>query len=79
MKEESAVEVMGVVKAEERAPQGFEIRLKEIRVLSRPAEPLPLAVSKWKLNTSLEAKLSLRPISCETCGSGPNSRFRKAL
>ena len=63
LKEESAVEVMGVVKAEERAPQGFEIRLKEIRVLSRPAEPLPLAVSKWKLNTSLEAKRSLRPIS----------------
>ena len=63
VKEESAVEVMGVVKAEERAPQGFEIRLKEIRVLSRPAEPLPLAVSKWKLNTSLETKLSLRPIS----------------
>ena len=57
------MEVMGVVKAEERAPQGFEIRLKEIRVLSRPAEPLPLAVSKWKLNTSLETKLSLRPIS----------------
>lgn len=63
LKEESAVEVMGVVKAEERAPQGFEIRLKEIRVLSRPADPLPLAVSKWKLNTSLETKLSLRPIS----------------
>ena len=63
LKEESAVEVMGVVKAEERAPQGFEIRLKEIRVLSQPAEPLPLAVSKWKLNTSLETKLSLRPIS----------------
>lgn len=63
LKEESAVEVMGVVRAEERAPQGFEIRLKEIRVLSRPAEPLPLAVSKWKLNTSLETKLSLRPIS----------------
>lgn len=63
LKEESAVEVMGVVKAEERAPQGFEIRLKEIRVLSQPAEPLPLAVSKWKLNTSLEKKLSLRPIS----------------
>lgn len=63
LKEESAVEVMGVVKVEERAPQGFEIRLKEIRVLSRPAEPLPLAVSKWKLNTSLETKLSLRPIS----------------
>ena len=63
LKEESAVEVMGVVKAEERAPHGFEIRLKAIRVLSQPAEPLPIAVSKWKLNTSLETKLSLRPIS----------------
>ena len=63
LKEESAVEVMGVVKAEERAPHGFEIRLKAIRVLSQPAEPLPIAISKWKLNTSLETKLSLRPIS----------------
>lgn len=59
LKEESA----SVVKAEERAPHGFEIRLKAIRVLSQPAEPLPIAISKWKLNTSLETKLSLRPIS----------------
>ena len=63
LKEESAVEVRGPLRAEERAPYGFEIRLKEIQVLSQPAEPLPLAVSKWKLNTSLETKLSLRPIS----------------
>jgi nondiscriminating aspartyl-tRNA synthetase len=32
-------------------------------VLSEPTEPMPLAISKWKLNTSLEAKLSMRPIS----------------
>ena len=63
LKEEGAVEVRGTLRAEERAPYGFEIRLKEIQVLSQPAEPLPLAVSKWKLNTSLETKLSLRPIS----------------
>ena len=63
LKEESAVEVRGTLRAEERAPYGLEIRLKEIQVLSQPAEPLPLAVSKWKLNTSLETKLSLRPIS----------------
>lgn len=62
LKEECTVEVMGTVKAEERAPRGFEVRLKEIRVLSRPAEPLPVAISKWKLNTSLETKLALRPI-----------------
>ncbi len=63
LKEESAVEVTGTVRTEERAPQGFEIRLEEIRVLSQPAEALPIAISKWKLNTSLETRLSLRPIT----------------
>ena len=79
LKEESAVEVMGVVKAEERAPQGFEIRLKEIRVLSRPAEPLPLAVSKWKLNTSLETKLSLRPISLRNVRERAKFKIQEGL
>lgn len=63
LKEESAVEVAGIVAREERAPQGFEIRLREIRILSEPAEGMPLAVNKWKMNTSLETKLALRPIS----------------
>ncbi len=31
--------------------------------MSKPAAPLPIAVSKWKLNTSLETKLALRPVS----------------
>lgn len=63
LKEESAVEVTGVVALEERAPQGFELRLQEIRVLSEPAESMPIAINKWKMNTSLETKLGLRPIS----------------
>lgn len=63
LREESAVEVTGTVKPEERAPGGFELRLQEIAVLSKPAAPMPIAVSKWKLNTSLETKLALRPIS----------------
>ncbi|MDO4267274.1 MAG: aspartate--tRNA(Asn) ligase [Eubacteriales bacterium] len=63
LKEEAAVEVTGVVAAEERAPHGFELRLTDIRVLSEPAEVLPIAVNKWKMNTSLETKLSLRPIT----------------
>ncbi len=63
LKEESAVEVTGVVAAEERAPQGFEIRLEAVRLLSEPAEILPLAINKWKMGTSLETRLALRPIS----------------
>ena len=63
LKEESAVEITGVVALEERAPHGFEIHLQEIRVLSEPAEPMPIAINKWKMNTSLETRLGLRPVS----------------
>ena len=63
LREESAVEITGTVALEERAPHGFEIRLKDIQVLSEPAEVMPIAISKYKMNTSLETKLALRPIS----------------
>lgn len=63
LQEESAVEVEGVVACEERAPYGFEIHISEVRVLSVPAKRLPLPIAKWKMNTSLEAKLNHRPIA----------------
>ena len=63
LKEGATVEVKGVVSKEDRAPNGIEIRLSEIHVLSEPVEPMPLAISKWKLNTSLEANLNYRAIS----------------
>ncbi len=61
--EEMAVEAEGVVAAEPRAPGGMELRLTQVRVLSEPVASLPLAISKWKLKTSLEAKLNDRSIS----------------
>lgn len=63
LKEESAVEVEGCVRREMRAPGGMELTITSLKVLSEPAESLPLAISKWKLNTSLEAKLNNRSIS----------------
>ena len=63
LKEESAVVITGVVAREDRAPHGFEISLRKIKVLSQPAEILPIAISKYKMNTSLETKLALRPVS----------------
>ena len=63
LKEESAVVITGVVAREDMAPHGFEIRLRKIKVLSQPAEILPIAISKYKMNTSLETKLALRPVS----------------
>ncbi len=63
LKEADTVEVTGIFAASEKAPGGVEIRIEEIRILSEPAKPLPLPVAKWKLDTSLEARLNYRPIS----------------
>ena len=63
LQEECAAEVKGTVRKEERAPHGFEIRVEDIKILSRPADAMPIPVNKWKLNTSLETKLAFRPIS----------------
>ncbi|WP_167955196.1 aspartate--tRNA(Asn) ligase [Anaerosporobacter faecicola] len=65
LKEGATIEVQGMVAKEERAPHGFEIRLNKITVLSMPSYDtmLPIPISKWKLKTSLETKLTLRPIS----------------
>jgi nondiscriminating aspartyl-tRNA synthetase len=63
LKENSTVEVIGTVAKEDRAPNGFEIRLKEIKVLSEPAAPMPIPVNKWELKSNLETLLDLRMIS----------------
>lgn len=65
LKEGMTVEAEGFLNVEERAPHGFEVRLTRIEVLSSPKEGtmMPLPISKWKMKTSLETKLSYRPIS----------------
>ena len=63
LKEAMTIRVKGILHEEERAPHGRELRIRHIDILSTPAEPLPMAIDKWKLNTSLEAKLNYRPIS----------------
>ena len=79
LKEAATVEVEGVVKSEDRAPNGFEIRLDSIRILSEPAAPMPLAISKWKLNTSLEAKLNYRSISLRNIRERAKFRIQEGL
>ena len=79
LKEAATVEVEGAVKSEDRAPNGFEIRLDSIRVLSEPAAPMPLAISKWKLNTSLEAKLNYRSISLRNIRERAKFRIQEGL
>lgn len=65
LQEGSTIEVQGTVRTEERAPNGIEILVQKIKVLSHPLQDtmMPLPISKWKLNTSLETKVAMRPIS----------------
>ena len=59
--EECCVELSGVLRDEPRAPGGFEIAAEEITVLSRPAAPMPVALSKRGLGLHLDTELALRP------------------
>ena len=79
LKEGATVEVQRVVSKEDRAPNGIEIRLSEIHVLSEPVEPMPLAISKWKLNTSLEANLNYRAISLRNVRERAKFRIQEGI
>ena len=63
IKEGMSVTITGTLRKEERARGGIEITIKEIDILSEPKMSMPLSISKWKLNTSLEAKLDYRTVS----------------
>jgi len=63
LREGDTVEVCGILSDETRAPHGIEVRIRSVKILSEPAAPLPLPVGKWKLNTSLEARLNMRPVA----------------
>ena len=64
----------------EKAPNGIEIRMKKVKILSQPEdEMMPLAISKWKLNTSLEAKLNYRSISLRNIRERAKFRIQEGV
>ena len=80
IKEAATVEVEGVLEENEKAPNGIEIRMESVKILSEPEdEMMPLAISKWKLNTSLEAKLNYRPISLRNIRERAKFRIQEGI
>ena len=79
LKEAMTIRVKGILHEEERAPHGRELRIRHIDILSTPAEPLPMAIDKWKLNTSLEAKLNYRPISLRNIRERAKFRIQEGI
>ena len=79
LKEASTIEVEGTVRGEHRAPNGFEVRLDTIRVLSDPAEQLPFVISKWKLPTTLETNLDHRAIALRNVRERAKFRIQEGV
>ncbi|MDO4272458.1 MAG: aspartate--tRNA(Asn) ligase [Eubacteriales bacterium] len=78
-KEGMAVCMKGILSSEQRAPHGRELHVTHIEILSSPAAPLPMAIDKWKLDTSLEAKLNYRPISLRNIQERSKFKIQEAL
>ncbi|MGN0141182.1 MAG: aspartate--tRNA(Asn) ligase [Roseburia sp.] len=79
LKEEATIEAEGTVKREDRAPNGIEIRLDSIRVLSEPAAPMPFVISKWKLPTTLETNLDNRAIALRNVRERAKFRIQEGV
>lgn len=79
IREGDYIRVTGQIKDEERAPHGKEVRLSTIRHLSHVSCPLPLPIDKWKLNTSLEAKLDRRSLSLRNIRERARFRIQEGI
>ena len=79
IREGDTVRVSGIVRNEERAPHGKELHLIQVTHLSHVSGPLPLPVDKWKLNTSLEAKLERRSLSLRNIWERAPFRIQEGL
>ena len=79
LKEAATVEMEGILNEEERAPGGIELRIRGLKILSSPCAPMPLPIAKWKLNTSLEAKLNYRPIALRNVQERAKFKIQEAL
>ena len=79
IREGDYIHVTGQIKDEERAPHGKEVRLSTIRHLSHVSCPLPLSIYKWKLNTSLEAKLDRRSLSLRNIRERARFRIQEGI
>lgn len=79
LKEGMTLRIRGILREEQRAPHGRELKIDSVQILSSPSEPMPLAIDKWKLNTSLEAKLNMRPVALRNIRERAKFRIQEGL
>lgn len=63
LKRESIIEIVGEVKLQERAPDGIEVVIKDLKVLVEVKEDLPFEIDKNEINANLDTILNYRCVS----------------
>ncbi|MBI1729256.1 aspartate--tRNA(Asn) ligase [Candidatus Acetothermia bacterium] len=65
LKEEASIKILGAVVTDERAPNGFEVDIEKLEVISTTFDTPPIQVnrSREQIGTRLETLLSHRPLS----------------
>ena len=63
LKEESTVSIIGKVIKEDRAPGGVEVKAKEMKVISKVSNDLPITINKKELKINLDTLLDNRPLA----------------
>ncbi len=79
IREAQTVELAGTLIEDRRAPHGIEIRVTGGEILTTPYDSLPLPIGKWKLNTSLEAKLNNRSITLRNVRERAKFRLQEGI
>lgn len=65
---ESVVSITGEVVKEERAPQGAEIRVDSVELISKVSGELPIEINKKEMNVNLDTLFDWRPLSLREPG-----------
>lgn len=79
LREADTLEVTGSLVKNEKAPGGIEILMKQVRILSQPTEPMPVPIAKWKIGTTLETNLDLRPITLRNIRERSKFRIQEGI
>jgi len=79
VKREDALEIVGRVRQDQRAPRGFEVDIVDLRVLGEAAASLPFLPGSDLTDIGLETVLDYRPLALRTERGGTIFRVAAAL
>jgi nondiscriminating aspartyl-tRNA synthetase len=77
--ENACIEIEGDIRLDCRAPNGFEIQVHKMKVLSSSSESVKIVLNKKGLNMSLENNLNYRPVTLRHPLSGAIFKIQEGI